>query len=174
MHERKYFQTKIIPAVGVVLCLFLGISIPLAAAGNSSLNSPVGYWKTIDDKEGDVRSIVKIWLAEDGTLKGRIEKLYPRPDEEADPLCDKCPGKRKNQRVIGMEFMWGFKGSGPIWKGGKILDPENGKTYNCQLEVVDNGKKIEVFGYIRIIFKIGRTQTWVRSEAPVEKVSIKE
>ncbi len=49
------------------------------------------------------------------------------------------------------------------WKDGSILDPKNGKTYHCQLKVTDQGKKLKVFGYIRIIFKIGRTQVWLKA-----------
>ncbi|MCP4147119.1 MAG: DUF2147 domain-containing protein [bacterium] len=124
--------------------------------------SPVGMWKTIDDKTKEVKSIVKIWKHEDGTLKGRIEKIFPKPGEDPDPKCDKCKGDKKNQRILGMEFMWGFNGSGSNWEKGKIIDPENGKTYNCELEVVEKGKTLKVYGYVKVIFKIGRTQKWIR------------
>lgn len=148
----------------ILFVLFAVSTIPAAASPNpgDSPATPVGYWKTIDDKQNDVRSIVKIWVHTDGTLRGRIEKLFPRPDEEPDPVCDKCKGDKKDKPVLGMEFLWDFKGSGAIWKEGKILDPENGKVYSCQLEVLEDGKKLKVFGYIRIIFKIGRSQTWIR------------
>ena len=63
-----------------------------------------------------------------------------------------------------MEFLWGLEGAGAVWKNGQALDPENGKVYNCQLEVIENGKKLKVFGYIRIIFKIGRSQIWLREK----------
>ncbi len=60
--------------------------------------------------------------------------------------------------------MWDYEGKGGEWENGKILDPNNGKVYRSQLEVVDNGNKLEVYGYIKVIFKIGRTQTWLRSD----------
>ena len=65
-----------------------------------------------------------------------------------------------------MEFMWGFEGSGSNWQKGKILDPENGNIYNCKLEVVENGKKMKVFGFIKLLVKIGRTQIWLRTDKP--------
>ncbi len=144
------------------LTLFLAASALLFTENPATTITPEGYWKTIDDKTGEEKSIIKIWIAPNGTLKGQIVKIFPKPNEDPNPKCDKCTGSFKNKPVLGMEFMWGFKGKGTVWKEGKIIDPENGKTYNCQLEVDKTGKKLEVFGYIRIIFKIGRSQTWIR------------
>lgn len=127
-----------------------------------------GSWKTIDDKTNEVESIVRLWV-ENGELKGEIVKIFPKPGEDPDPVCDKCSGKLKNVRIIGMNFMWGFSKKGDKWVDGKIVDPDNGKTYHCQLEVIENGKKLKVFGYIKIIFKIGRSQTWLRHEPEQEQ-----
>lgn len=131
-------------------------------------NSFEGSWKTVDDKTKEVESIVKLWV-ENGELKGKIVKIFPKPGEDPDPVCDKCSGKLKNVRIIGMNFMWGFSKKGDKWVEGKIVDPDNGKTYRCQLEVTEGGKKLKVFGYIKIIFKIGRSQTWLRHEPEQEK-----
>ena len=45
------------------------------------------------------------------------------------------------------------------WDGGKILDPNNGKTYSVRLSPIDNGRKLQVRGYIGPFF---RTQVWER------------
>jgi uncharacterized protein (DUF2147 family) len=145
--------------------LFLTVVLlPLttAAADNAGV---AGYWKTYDDKTGELKSVVKIW-EEGGKLKGRIEKIFPKPGEDPTPKCDKCSGSLKNVPVLGMVFLWDFKrdgGNAGKWLDGAIVDPENGKQYHCQLELADGGKKLEVFGYIRVIFKIGRTQVWMRA-----------
>jgi uncharacterized protein (DUF2147 family) len=157
-------KMKLFLFVGILSLFFIG---QLPAVEPAENLTPVGFWRTIDDKTGEVKSIVKIWTAQDGTLKGRIEKIFPKEGEDPDPVCDKCKGDRKDQPVLGMEFLWGFKGAGSIWKNGEVLDPENGKIYSCQLEVIDNGEKLKVFGYIRIIFKIGRSQIWLRE--PVDQ-----
>ena len=154
-------KMKLFLFIGIFFLFILG-QVPAEEAGGKL--SPVGYWKTIDDKTAEVKSILKIWIAADGTLKGRVEKVFPKPGEPPDPKCDKCKGDKKDQPVLGMEIMWGFTGSGTKWIDGEILDPENGKVYHCQLEVIENGKKLKVFGYIRVIFKIGRSQTWIRQE----------
>ncbi len=124
-------------------------------------NTVTGYWKTIDDESGKVRSIVKIWK-ENGTLKGVIEETFPEPGEDIDPVCDKCSGDKKDKPVKGMIFLWGFEKSSDKWKKGSILDPDNGKIYKCELKLSDQGDKLEVYGYIRVIVKIGRSQTWIR------------
>jgi uncharacterized protein (DUF2147 family) len=154
-------KMKLFLFVGILSLLFIGQLLAGEPEGNLT---PEGYWKTIDDKTGEVKSIVKLWIAEDGTLKGRIEKIFPKEGEDPNPKCDKCKGDKKDQPVLGMEFLWGFQGAGAVWKNGKALDPENGKIYSCQLEVIENGKKLKVFGYIRIIFKIGRSQIWLREK----------
>jgi uncharacterized protein (DUF2147 family) len=154
-------KMKLFLFVSILSLFFIG---PLPAEAPGGNLTPVGYWKTIDDKTGEVKSIVKIWIAEDGILKGRVEKVFPKEGEDPNPICDKCKGDRKDQPVLGMEFLWGFKGFGAVWKNGEVLDPENGKIYSCQLEVIENGKKLKVFGYIRIIFKIGRSQIWIREK----------
>lgn len=150
----------------IVLISLLIISVAILVANDETNNSPVGYWETIDEDSKEVKSIVKIWKSDKGTLRGKILKTFPGPDEDPNPICDECEGKRKNQPIIGMEFMWGFEGQGSKWKNGKILDPENGNIYNCKLEVTDKGQKMNVFGYIKLLVKIGRTQVWNRTDKP--------
>jgi uncharacterized protein (DUF2147 family) len=47
------------------------------------------------------------------------------------------------------------------WNGGKILDTENGKTYQCSLHLAENGKKLNVRGFIGLPI-LGHSQTWER------------
>lgn len=127
------------------------------------LSTPVGYWEVIDEKTQEIKSIAKIYLKGD-QIYGKLVKLFPKPDEDQNPVCDKCKGELKDQPILGMEFMEGFKGKASEWEKGKILDPENGKTYHCQLEMTDGGKRLKVFGYIRVIVKLGRSQIWRRAD----------
>ena len=124
-------------------------------------DSPVGLWKTIDDKTNKPRSLVRI-VEENGEYKGIVEKGL-REDDNPERVCEKCDAPRKNQKIQGMTFMWGLKKDGNEFKGGEILDPENGKIYRCKMKLVDGGKKLDVRGFIGIAL-IGRTQTWWREE----------
>jgi uncharacterized protein (DUF2147 family) len=121
--------------------------------------TPVGVWRTIDDKTGEVSSEVRI-VEEGGALSGTIEKLL-RKDAKQDNVCDKCTDERKDKLVLGMKIIRGAKKSDgkDIWEGGKILDPDNGKEYTLRLTPIEGGKKLEVRGYIAFFY---RNQTWVR------------
>lgn len=123
--------------------------------------SPVGRWTTIDDETKKPKSVVAIY-EEGGKLYGRIEKLFPEPGEEQNPLCDKCEGDMKNKPVIGLVILRGLKKDGKEWDGGKITDPNNGKTYKAKIAVEDGGKRLKVRGFIGFSL-LGRTQHWVRA-----------
>jgi uncharacterized protein (DUF2147 family) len=54
-----------------------------------------------------------------------------------------------------------MKKSGNEYTGGRLMDPENGKTYRGKVRLIDGGKKLDVRGFIGFSL-LGRTQTWVR------------
>lgn len=144
----------------ILVLMLLGLT--LLSTHASDKDSPVGLWRTIDDKSGKERSLVRVSEA-NGQLQITIEKLFREPGEEPNPLCDKCPGERKNKPVTGMQIGSGLKKSGEVWSGGEILDPENGKTYKCKVWLEDKGNKLHVRGFIGVSL-LGRTQVWVREE----------
>lgn len=123
--------------------------------------SPVGTWHTIDDKTKEVKSEIVITEA-GGVLSGRITKLL-RKDAKQDAVCDECTDDRKGKPLIGLEIIRGAKKAEgkDVWEDGKILDPENGKTYGLRLTPAEGGKKLDVRGSIG---PFGRTQTWVRTQ----------
>ncbi len=155
-------------AVRLLLALVLGLPMVLLArklSAEEPQTTPIGYWKTVDDHTGKARSIVRIFEV-GGELRGRIEKLLDLPAGAAPPKCEDCPGNKKDKPVLGLEFMWGFKHEGVGWSDGSVLDPQEGKVYNANLEVLDGGKRLKLFGYVRVVFKLGRSQTWTRVAAP--------
>jgi len=145
------FTTRFLKISALMLSCFM---TPFALA-----NSPVGQWHTLDEKTGELKSMVIIF-EQQGVIKGRVEKVL-RKDADPAAKCDKCSDDRKNQPVVGLEIIRGAKkASGKnVWEDGEILDPENGKTYSLRLTPIENGAKLEVRGSFG---PIGRTQTWVR------------
>jgi uncharacterized protein (DUF2147 family) len=138
--------------------LALLVTAPLAAFAQMT---PVGTWHSIDDKTNEIKS--EIVIADNGgVLTGRIAKLL-RKEAKQDAVCDQCTDDRKDKPILGMEIIRGAKqvAGKEVWEDGKILDPENGKTYTLRLTPVEGGKKLEVRGSV---FGIGRTQTWVRTQ----------
>jgi uncharacterized protein (DUF2147 family) len=156
-------RPTIAEAALVALPLFL-VTGWLSAA-QAPNNTPVGYWKTIDEHTGQAQSIVQIFEL-NGELHGRVEKFLNLPNGAKPPTCDKCPGDKKGKPVLGLEFLWGFKRDGSGWSDGSVLDPEEGRVYNANLEVLDGGKHLKLFGYVRVLLKIGRSQTWARVASP--------
>ncbi len=126
-----------------------------AAAQSPPAPSPVGRWVTIDDETGDRRSIVQIY-EQQGQLFARVEKIFLREGEPENPTCQPCKGERKDQPILGMQIMWDMARDGNVWQGGKILDPEKGKTYRCKIWLEDGTLKVR--GYWGPFF---RTQTWL-------------
>jgi uncharacterized protein (DUF2147 family) len=123
--------------------------------------SPLGLWKTFDDKTGSARAIVRVY-EENGKLFGRIERsLTPGAEKR---ICEVCTDERKNQPIIGLLIIRDMKGSGGEYSGGDILDPESGSVYRCKFHVDDSGMHLIVRGFIGISL-LGRTQTWLRQDS---------
>jgi uncharacterized protein (DUF2147 family) len=143
------------------LVLLVGLAAARSGDAEGELATPAGYWMTVDDHTGKPRSIVRIQEVA-GELHGTLEKLIDPPGGQPNPNCTKCPGDKRNKPLIGMEILWGNRRIERGWGDGYVLDPEGGQVYHGNLEVLDNGKRLKLFGYVRIIFKIGRSQTWQR------------
>jgi len=150
-------KTRIILSSALLALSALGTATAWAAAG-----SPVGLWKNIYDATGKPKALIRI-TESDGQLQGKIEKLFRAPEEEQNPKCEKCEGALKDQPIIGMTILSGLKKDGDEYNGGQILDPANGKLYKSKLTVTEDGRKLNVRGYIGMPM-LGRTQVWVREE----------
>lgn len=122
--------------------------------------SPVGLWKNVDDVSGKPRALIRL-TESSGVLQGKIEKVFPGPNEDPNPTCEKCEGANKNAPVVGLVILDGLKKDGDEHAGGQILDPDNGKVYRSSVRLTDNGKKLSVRGYIGVPM-LGRSQTWIR------------
>ena len=120
-----------------------------------------GTWKTIDDETGKAKSLVKIYKGKDGKVYGKIIKLFKKPGEDPNPSCTECTDYRKDKKIIGMVIITGLTRDDEVWEGDDaILDPENGKIYDCKIWVDENNNNLlNVRGYIAFFF---RTQTWER------------
>ena len=125
--------------------------------------SPVGLWKNIDDVTGKPKALIRI-SENNGEIQGKLEKLFRPEGTEQNPKCNKCEGVNKDQPILGMAIFKGPKQDAKdkaIWEGGEILDPNKGKSYRMRLRVLDDGKKLEMRGYIAFLH---RDQEWIRAE----------
>lgn len=113
-------------------------------------------WQTIDDETGKAKAIIT-FTQRDGLLFGKITKVLNQADNV---ICTSCKGSYQNQSLVGATIIRDLKpqGSGQ-YIGGRIDDPEKGKTY--RLNVKRKSNQLLLRGFIGISL-IGRTQTWVK------------
>jgi uncharacterized protein (DUF2147 family) len=123
--------------------------------------SPVGLWKTIDDKDGSAKSEIRI-IETAGVLTGKIEKILD-PKAKPGELCVECTDDRKGQPMLGLEIIRGVRqvAGQAVWEGGTIVEPSTGKIYKMKMTPIEGGAKLEMRGFIGFSL-LGRTQTWLR------------
>lgn len=132
----------------------LGLIAASLTVSAVAMADPVGTWRTIDDKTGQAKSLVRI-TNEGGKYVGRIAEILGGP-----AVCDVCEGEFHGKNLVGQTILWGVKSEGSNeYGGGRIQDPKNGKTYSASLK--DNGSTMTVRGYMGIS-ALGRNQTWQR------------
>ena len=106
-------------------------------------------------------SVVEIYKS-DGSYCGKIVwgKGVDDPNGEERLDTNNPDESKRNQKLIGMDIVWDFKYKGKNrWGGGKIYDPDNGKTYSCNAKL--KGDKLNIRGFIGVSL-FGRTTIWTR------------
>ena len=166
----KLRQQILSTLLGIVISAFcFAVTIPPAGTfSKETLSSPVGYWLTIDDKTDQPRGIVQIYATKGKdstvTLEGKTLAGLYIPGNQWRENCSGCIQPWTDKPINGMTFMWNFTQQGTDktspWSKGKIFDIDsNSKIYNAKMWLGDDGKSLNVRGYIAVFF---RTQTWQR------------
>jgi len=115
----------------------------------------LGTWLT-QDKEG----VIQFYLAATGKLEGRIVG----GGGGSEGFDDKNPEPTLRTRSLdGAVILQGFRYAGDgRWTDGTVYDPDNGKTYRCNMEL-KNADTLSVRGYIGVPL-FGRSQLWTRKK----------
>lgn len=127
--------------------LFLALAM-MAATVPTWAAGVVGFWKTIDDETHEAKSVVQIYEHQ-GKVYGRVVEILTN-DKAAKA---KLPG---SPAIKGLDIIWDLTKDGDKYKGGEVLDPQNGKVYDCEIWC-EKGNLI-VRGKIAFL---GRNQTWL-------------
>lgn len=115
-------------------------------------------------------AVVGDWLTESGSGKVRIAPCPARPERMCgtlfwlrNPADAKATDNNnpdpalKKRPILGLPMIRDFKPAAPgRWTGGKIYDPNSGKTYDSKLSVNPNGT-LKVEGCILVVCQ---AQTW--------------
>jgi uncharacterized protein (DUF2147 family) len=156
--------------------LMTGIILIIVFSTSAFSQDIEGLWKSINE-EGEVTAI---WQLESvgGLVRGQILKIAGKPDSEiAEKVDSSYPGHPQTglnaMRVIDVFWIYNMsprRGSSTEYTGGHIIDPEDGKRYALDLNVlppdhrkaVNDMETLEVKGKIAIF---SRSQYWVRASA---------
>ncbi len=120
-----------------------------------------GFWE-VRDKDGNPTAWF-LFAEKDNVYFGRLVKGFKKPGDDKPPqtICDKCPGDKKGAHVMGLTLFWGMKRDGLHYDDGSVLDPRDGSVYHALMNLSEDGKELEVRGYLGIKM-LGRSQTWYR------------
>ena len=122
----------------------------------SNAQSIIGEWETFDDLTGDKLSVVEIYNI-NNIYFGKITHLFEDP---LDSVCDQCSDDNYNKPIVGLVIIKNLIKDDDEYNEGTILDPNNGKSYKCYLELIGDNK-LKLRGYIGFSI-LGRTQYWQR------------
>jgi len=131
-------------------------SVSLRAAEPSA----VGLWEQVDEKSGKPESWFKI-TERNGAYEGNIVKIFFKPGEDENWVCDKCEGAERGRPVLGLALIKGMQRSGSSYENGTIMDPRDGAVYRALMKLSPDGQKLEVRGFLGISL-FGRSQVWNR------------
>ena len=126
------------------------------AASAQNATSPLGKWKTLDDKTGKAMTITEVYMTKNGTMAAKIVENLGGP-----ATCASCSGEYKGKPTVGIVTLWNLKESNGVWGGGNGYKPSEDTKFKAKsIKLADGGKKLEVTG-CKAIFC--RTATWVRA-----------
>ena len=151
---KKY---KLMKRIGLVLLLSLVISGAFAQEAQKI----AGIWwndkKTskieVKEENGKFSGTV-IYINPEKYVNGEPEKDFNNPDP-----------KLKSKSRLGLQILTGLKynPSDKEWQGGRIYDPDNGKTYDCFAWFDKDTNVLYLKGYVVGIKWLGRSTTWTRA-----------
>lgn len=141
------------------LSLLLCFSLTALASVSDDPEAILGRW--LSSKKRNQVQIYKqgtkyygklVWMLEPNdpvTNKPKVDRQ--NPDE-----------KLRNRPLMNAVLVTNltYKGNN-IWGDGEIYNPEDGKTYNCQVSLKDPNS-IDLRGYVMGLSFLGKSRTWTR------------
>ena len=101
---------------------------------------PMGKWNMLDDFTEMPEAIIQISATKGGGFEGKIVEVFPSPDDDPVDVCKPCVGSDKNKPIIGLVVFKQLKLNAKKELVGKVLDPDSGKIYKCELKPLPNNR----------------------------------
>ena len=118
-----------------------------------------GKWNSTNEETGNIDSIIEVY-EKDGKAFAKVIEIKGSTRKNA--VCEKCEDENKNKPILGLNILTGLEKNKDEWSGGNILDPRNGKIYNCYIKLI-KPNKLKIRGYIGLAL-FGKTAYWERAE----------
>jgi uncharacterized protein (DUF2147 family) len=101
---------------------------------------PIGKWNMLDDFTELPEAIIQISALKTGGFEGKIIEVFPSPDDDPVDVCKPCMGLDKNKPIIGLVVFKQLKLNAKKELVGKVLDPDSGKIYKCEIKPLPNNR----------------------------------
>jgi uncharacterized protein (DUF2147 family) len=118
-----------------------------------------GKWNSTNEETGNIDSIIEVY-EKDGKAFAKVIEIKGSARKNA--VCEKCEDENKNKPILGLNILTGLEKNKDEWSGGNILDPRNGRIYNCYIKLI-KPNKLKIRGYIGLAL-FGKTAYWERAE----------
>ncbi len=147
-----------------ILSLLFGLVIAVTSAHAAGSQDILGVWDT-EGKDAKIM-IYQCGAKYCGKIVWSNEPNYPADSREGTPgapvLDHNNPDpKLRKTPLIGLQILKDFTLIGDnSWTGGRIYNPDNGKTYSGEITLV-SPHQLKLRGYIGISL-FGSTTTWTR------------
>jgi uncharacterized protein (DUF2147 family) len=127
-----YYMKRIVLATGIIAGSVVGIHAQVT-----------GMWKITDEKSNVEKSVVEIFEY-NNMYHGRVIKILPTSKRTH---CDECEGDLKGKPLVGMVIISDLTKTANGGVEGRILNPANGNTYSCYIELV-SPNRLKLRGFL--------------------------
>ena len=123
----------------------------IALISNAQIEKILGEWRTVNDKTGEVESVIQFYQDEsNGLYYGKTLRVFEKGKELFDP------------EYIGMVVVKDFKLKDGKLVGGKLYEPHEDKEYYGTISYNEKDNTLTVRGSLDKRGWIGRSQTWIK------------
>ncbi len=123
----------------------------IALVSNAQIEKILGEWRTVNDKTGEVESVIQFYQDEsNGLYYGKTLRVFEKGKELFDP------------EYIGLVVVKDFKLEDGKLVGGKLFEPHEDKEYYGTISYNAKDNTLTVRGSLDKRGWIGRSQTWIK------------
>ena len=122
--------------VAAALFLLIGAGQTLGAEPTAA-----GLWQSLDEESHQPNAWFLI-RDNGGLYEGTIVRMFMKPGEDPNVVCDKCKDDRRGKPWLGLDIIRGMKRNGAEYTNGTILDPRDGDLHSAMMTLTPDGQTL--------------------------------